>query len=78
MQEATDNDDWLAKITKVCYIDRFFVFDWILLILMLKSVSAFDADCLHLLLALPYSYQQMAPSKLDQWAVVAFIGQHRT
>ena len=66
------------KLPKFVVLIGFFVFDWVLLILMLKSVSAFNADCLHLLLAPPFSYQQMAPSKLDQWAVVAFIDQHRT
>ena len=55
VQDAIDNDYLLVKITKVVLIGSF-VFDWVLLILMLKSISAFDADCLRLLLAQPFSH----------------------
>ena len=46
--------DW-QRLPKFVVLIGSFVFDWFLLILMLKSVSAFDADCLRLLLAPPFS-----------------------
>ena len=46
--------DW-QKLPKFIVFIGSFVFNWVLLILMLKSVSAFDTDCLHLLLALHFS-----------------------
>ena len=46
--------DWQILPRFVVYIG-FFVFDWVLFILMLKSISAFDTDCLHLLLGPPFS-----------------------
>ena len=69
--------DW-QKLPKFVVLIGSFVFNWVLLILMLKTISAIDIDWLHLMLALPFSYQQMAPSKLDQWDLVAFIGQYCT
>ena len=47
--------DWQKLLNFVVLIGSF-VFDWVLLILMLKSVSVFDAVCLRLLLALPFSH----------------------
>ena len=46
--------DWQKLLKFVVLIDSF-VFNWVLFILMLKSISAFDANCLRLLLAPPFS-----------------------
>ena len=46
--------DW-QKLPKFGVLLGSFIFDWVLIILILKSVSAFDADCLYLLLAPPFS-----------------------
>ena len=47
--------DW-QKLPKFVVLIGSFEFDWVLLILILKSISAFDADCLCFLLALPFSH----------------------
>ena len=47
--------DW-QKLPKCVVLIGSFVFNWVLLILMLKSVSNIDANRLGLLLALPFSY----------------------
>ena len=47
--------DW-QKLPKFVVLIGSFVFDWVLLIFILKSVSDFNADYLYLLLAPPFSH----------------------
>ena len=47
--------DW-QKLPKFVVLIGSLVFNWVLLILILKSISAVDADSLRLLLAQPFSH----------------------
>ena len=55
--------DW-QKIPKFVVLIKSFVFDWVLIVLMLALAFTFGTAYLCLLLALPLLHQWIAPSKL--------------
>ena len=56
-------NDW-QNLTKFVVLIKSFVFDGVMIVLMLALAFTFGTTCLCLLLALPLLHQLMVPSKL--------------